>query len=793
VARIDRETPSWSTTRGGCDRGTRVHIGSRRTEVLSCTEHRGRIGRSSGRRDDPAGGAGALHSIVFGRSLRLSRNWLGRACIGAASVLQAAGCSEQPQGVDLIRSSRARLAEAWAGGLGPHKVRAQIGKPQRIQDGVRAALPAAPPSRFRFVADVPAGGRLVVAAGIPGRYNQASAVEFVVNVRDRGRERTVLSRLVDPVNRPADRGWVPLEADLSGHAGRGVEIVLETRGFEKSNEPDRAFWGTPTITTAHDAGAPLVIVYLVDTLRADHLPLYGYSRDTGPELERFAQDAVVFDQAIASSSWTKPSVASLFTSLLPRDHGCVEYYTALDPALVTLAERLHGRGYATGAVVANPLVQAKNMHFDQGFDQFGVPPSPRRAEQVVDAALSFVDARRGQPTFLYVHTMDTHTPYQPPPPFDRMFPPFPEPGRSAAEPNDYVVPLDLDRIVGQYDGAIAYGDREFGRLVRGLRERRLYDRATIVFLSDHGEEFLDHGGFGHGHTVFDELVHVPLVVKYPGRREAGRRVARQVQLLDVLPTILKSQGLPVPSGIAGRPLEKSFSETGAERPAVFETKGPAGVAGATYGARTGEAKYVRDLSLSNRELFFDLRRDPREKRGHDPEAISRAQALKRVAEASVSPPAYHLAVRIDGSADYDVRLRTTGWIDIVQSVGFLSADRAQVLDGGHVLALRLGPKAGQPRQVEFAARPHGVPVLMDGTRGGHRLRPSEIRVAAEGSAAQSLPFLVPGVEELLRPFTPPPRAASGVSVWFVPANPGRGDAPLDPETRETLKALGYVH
>ena len=514
-------------------------------------------------------------------------------CFCAASVVVAVGCTERPEGIDLIRSNRARLAEASAAGLNQREVRADVGKPQRIRDVVRASLPAAPPSRFRFVTDVPADGRLVLAAGIPGRYHEGSAVEFVVNVRRRGRETTVLSRLVDPANRPADRGWIPLEADLSEHAGSGVEIVLETRGFEKSNEPDRAFWGTPTITTARDAGAPLVVVYLVDALRADHLSIYGYSRDTAPELARFAQDAVVFDQAIASSSWTKPSVASLFTSLLPRDHGCVEYYTALDPALVTLAERLHGRGYATGAVVANPLIGAKNMHFDQGFDHFGVPALARsgRAGRRRGALV-----RRRAPRAAHVplrahdghpHALPAAAPLRP------AVPPFPEPGRSAAEPSDYVVPLDLDRIVGQYDGAIAYGDREFGRLVRGLRERGLYDRATIVFLADHGEEFLDHGGFDHGHTVFDELVRVPLVVKYPGRREAGRRVARQVQLLDVLPTILKSQGLPVPPGIAGRPLEESFSETGPERPAVFETKGPAGAARVAYGARTSEAKYVR--------------------------------------------------------------------------------------------------------------------------------------------------------------------------------------------------------
>jgi arylsulfatase A-like enzyme len=717
----------------------------------------------------------------------LARVWACRASACAAIVLVAAACTERPEGVDLIR--RARLEEASAAGLGPGEVRAGVGKPQRIRDVVKASLPAAPPSHFRFVTDVPRDGRLVLSAGIPGRHQDGSAVEFVVNVRRRGRETTVVSQLVDPANREADRRWVRLEADLAEHAGKDVEIVLETRGYERTGAADRAFWGTPTIATADPGAAPLVIVYLVDTLRADHLPLYGYARDTAPELSRFAADAVVFDQAIASSSWTKPSVASLFTSLLPRDHGCVQFYTPLDPALTTLGERLHEHGYGTGAVVVNQLVLAKNMHFDQGFDHFEAPLSPRRAEQVVDAAFRFLDARRGQPTFLYLHTMDAHTPYLPPPPFDRRFPPHPEPGRAAAEPSDYRAPQDLARIVAQYDGAIAYGDREFGRLLQGLRERGLYDRATIVFLSDHGEELLDHGGWVHGHTLYDELVRVPLVVKHPARREAGRRVARQVQLLDVLPTILTSQRLPVPDGIAGRALDESFTASGPERPAVLETKYREHVA---YGARTSETKYVSHLYPARQELVFDLRRDPGESRSRDAAASAGAEALRQAAEASASPSAFRHRLRVDGGAGYELHLRTTGWIEDVDRSRLLPTERAEVADGGHVLALRLRPDRGRPREVSFLARPHGVPVWVDGTRGGRRLRPGEVRVAAEGRRARELPFLVPDVELLNGPFSPPRSAEPGVSIWLAPTRAGRGDAPLDRQARESLRALGYL-
>jgi arylsulfatase A-like enzyme len=708
----------------------------------------------------------------------------------AAVVIVADGWAVRPHGIDLLRSARSRLAEARAAGQGTLAERAEVGKPRRIQNVVRDSLPASPPSRYRFLTDVPRQGHLVVAAGIPARHRGASAVEFLVHVRERGRERTVLSQLVDPANRAEHRQWVPLEADLSAYAGRGVEIVLETRGFDEQAIPDRAFWGTPTITVADGAPRPLVIVYLVDTLRADHLPLYGYSRDTAPELSRFAKDAVVFEQAIASSSWTKPSVASLFTSLLPRDHGCVQFYTPLDPGLVTLAESMRERGFATGAVVVNSLVLAKGMHFDQGFSYFASPPAPHRAGEVVDAALAFLDRRRGQPTFLYVHTMDAHTPYLPPPPFDRKYQPHPEPGRAAALPSDYKVPLDRDRIVAQYDGAVAYGDQEFGRFLRGLRERGLYERALVVFLADHGEEFLDHRDWVHGHTLFDELVRVPLVLKYPDRREAGRRVAGQVQLIDVLPTILKSQGFAPPAGIAGRPLEESFSGKAPERVAVLETKYREYVA---YGARTSTAKYVRHLYPGRSELAFDLGRDPRESRSHLPESSAAALALKQAAEAAVSPAAFRYRLRVDGDASYALRVRTTGWIDVFARVGLGSAERAEVFEDGQLLALSLEPQPGRPREIEFLTRPHGVPVWIDGLRGARRLRPREIRVAANGVPAGAVPFLFPDVELVDGLFSRPPSTTRGVSMWLVPGHGRSSQARgLDAEARLELKALGYL-
>ena len=666
----------------------------------------------------------------------------------------------------------------------------EAGRLRRIRDVVHASLPATPPSRLTFVADVPRAARLILAAGIPGRHHLEPAVEFLVNVRQGGRETTVLSRLVDPANRAEDRRWVPLEADLSSYAGRGVEIVLETRGYETTGDVDRAYWGSPTITTDQDRGAPLVIVYLVDTLRADHLGLYGYGRDTDPALRGFARGAVVFDAAIAPSSWTKPSVASLFTSLPPSEHRCVQFYTPLDPGFVTLAERLREGGYATGAVVANKLVHAKDARFDEGFTFFTSPPEPQRAAEAVDEALRFLDGRRGLPTFLYVHTLDPHSPYSPPPPFDRRFGAAPTPDRPASEPYHYREPDDLARIVAQYDGEIAYGDQEFGRFLGGLKARGLYDRALIVFLSDHGEEFLDHGHWVHGHTLFDELVRVPLVVKYPGGLQAGRRVARQVQLVDVLPTILKVQGLPVPKApaIAGRPLEESFDGTSAERPAVFETKYREYVA---YGVRTRAHKYVRHVHPEPRELYFDLALDPGERQARWPEPGAEVLALKRIAEAAVTPAAFRHQLRVEGDDDYELRIGTGGWIESVAASDLGPGESAREEEGGQRVTLSLKPRPGRPREVTVLVRPHGVPLWLAGTRAGRPLRPGDIRMGGEAVPAKSIPFTVPDVEEVHRLFSPPPAGRAGVALWLTPTRPGEVPE-LDPEARERLKTLGYL-
>ena len=730
-----------------------------------------------------------------------------QASIAAAGLLAVLSqCRSAGSPVDLVEVAAARMSEGSVAGRDRGWVMGQTGKQIRINDVVRRTLPASPPGRLLFTLDVPRGARLALACGIPPERHDRPGVEFSVKLRRRGKEQALWTMLLDPLRRKEHRRWVPAEVDLSGYAGRDVELVLETRGFERDDDPRRAFWGTPALITPA-AKAPLVIVYLVDTLRADHTQPYGYRRDTTPELGRFAADSVVFDTAIAQASWTKPSVASLFTSLLPGQHRAVQLRDTLDSGHVTMAEMLQAKGFATGAVIANSVIYSAGSNFEQGFDLFvgmhGAGNRPSKvveAAPVVDDALSWLEERRGFPTFLYVHTMDPHVPYTPPAPFNMKYEPHPTPDHPAVDPRgDYKEPLDLDRLIAQYDGEIAYGDREFGRFVSELKRRGLYDRALMVFLGDHGEEFLDHGQFTHGKTVFDELIHIPLIVKFPGGRGAGTRVKQQVQEVDVLPTVMQEMGLPVPAPpvIAGHPLQPVLAGGVPEPPAVSEISHRGYVA---HGMRTSRDKYVQRFSPEEDELYFDLGRDPKEKDNRLAENRDRASKLKAAGEAAMVADPFRHNLRAEGGGQYVLKLRTGGWIEGVEPRGFGPDDRYEIQGNGRKLALALRPRPGRPREVVFGIRPMGAPVYLEGTRDGRPLRPSDVAIAEEAEHPAEVPFRLPEIEprgdsdeeRFDNVFAPPRGDPPGLQLWLTMA-PSVKVLAMDKETRERLCALGYIN
>ena len=303
-----------------------------------------------------------------------------------------------------------------------------------------------------------------------------------------------------------------------------------------------------------------VLLIVVDTLRADHLGVYGYNRPTSPHLDRQADRGVVFERALTTSPWTVPAIASMLTGLLPSAHGgglpiegmtSVFKRTPVAEGIVSVTQRLSETGFATFAIVGNPFLGRK-MGIARGFDTYRHDRYGRPAEEVVDRALDWIGEQRYGRFFVMLHFMDPHLPHNAPEPYR---------GRFTADVETRKLPsLDEMRVrgteysasdrhyfVGRYDEEIAYLDDQLERLFRGLDDR--WSDTLVILTSDHGEEILDHQSFDHGHTLMQELLHVPLILWSPGL--APRRVSTPVSVLDIAPTILDALGQKTEGMTAG--------------------------------------------------------------------------------------------------------------------------------------------------------------------------------------------------------------------------------------------------
>ena len=294
-----------------------------------------------------------------------------------------------------------------------------------------------------------------------------------------------------------------------------------------------------------------VLIYLVDTLRSDRLGILGYPRPITPNIDRFAKSSSLFLNAIGQSSWTKASVGSIFTGLWPPAHGAIGWKHKLSSEIETLAERLQANGYRTAAFVTNPHV-VRTFGFTQGFDEY-TRKLKRPSDEVNQMVFDWFEGRKDEdPFLLYVHTMDPHAPYAPREPFKSKFAP------TADEIPQWQPrwrwPMEaLPYLSDLYDAEIAFNDASFGQLLGFLEERGLYDDTLIVFVSDHGEEFKEHGRWRHGANLHAETLNFPLIVKFPDQQD-GARVETAVQHIDLLPTILASVGLEIPEALEGRDL-----------------------------------------------------------------------------------------------------------------------------------------------------------------------------------------------------------------------------------------------
>ncbi|MEM8995334.1 MAG: sulfatase [Acidobacteriota bacterium] len=347
----------------------------------------------------------------------------------------------------------------------------------------------------------------------------------------------------------------PASEPVDEPAQGGVILVAPTIALDGAADADSATAATRPGAATEDR--PHLVVYLIDTLRADHLGAYGYPRDTSPHIDRFAaEEAVLFENAQAQTSWTRAAVASILTGLWSQLHGALDDPDMLAEELVTLPERLQEAGYLTAGFVSNGNA-AENFGFAQGFEHFEylnqLNDGQRlaRAHQLNDAVYAFLDAHKDdpRPLFLWIHTIDPHAPYMAPEPFHSKFSNRPrdlEDGsikRLIAMQTDVepVAQAEVDHLIDLYDAEIAANDAAFGDLLEQLRARGLYDRSAVAVLSDHGEEFFEHGGLQHGRTLHSDQLDTPLIMRVPGMA-AGLRRTETAEHVDLAPTLIELAG-----------------------------------------------------------------------------------------------------------------------------------------------------------------------------------------------------------------------------------------------------------
>ena len=369
-----------------------------------------------------------------------------------------------------------------------------------------------------------------------------------------------------------------------------------------------------------------IILISLDTLRADHLGIYGYHRNTTPYIDAFARENIIFENAVVQSACTLPSHMSIMTSLYPSSHGVQSETQRLSEEHVTLAELVRKGGYKTAAFADGAFMRGV-YGFNKGFDLYDGDKREGIA-CILPKAKKWLEENKSNPFFLFVHCYDIHDPYTPPPPYDSIFHDFTYTGnfipttqnmQAAAWRRKEVHDEDLRHIKALYDGGIRYTDEKIGAFLSFLHDAGLKDNTLIIITSDHGEEFQEHGSFLHWKLYFRPNLHVPLIMHIPGFPKKEIRINELVQSIDIFPTILDSADLPPYKKAQGKslvPLIKRKSSiirhalwrlfhplNGNEKTAFAEHKESKGKKRHDYSIITGHYQMIYSVSPKATHLF----------------------------------------------------------------------------------------------------------------------------------------------------------------------------------------------
>ena len=424
-------------------------------------------------------------------------------------------------------------------------------------DPGRRAVVLPPGARIDWFVEVPNGGALAFATAA-SPTSSSLAVEMKSDAKSSQARLSV---------RP---DWTEQELPLDELTGEVARLRFENAGASELALSDVRVLRPARTVAAKTEPARNVVVLLIDTLRASKLQAYyPKSRVKTPAIDQLARQGALFERAQSPENWTKPSVASVLTSLHPATHKTKEDASRLPRSALMLSEVYKKAGFRTASFIANGYV-SNAFGFDQGWDHYTNYIRERRntnASNVFGEAQSWIEKNKDRRFFVYIQTIDPHVPYDPPDRYLKMYDAKPYSGQvqnrrthlmldeAKKNPKKYkFTARDKERIEALHDGEISYHDEHFGKFMKKLAELGLDGNTIVVVTSDHGEEFQEHGSWGHGHSVYQELLGVPLLFRWPGAIPANQRIGPVVSTMDIGPTVLEATGVPIPEQFEGRSL-----------------------------------------------------------------------------------------------------------------------------------------------------------------------------------------------------------------------------------------------
>jgi hypothetical protein len=687
----------------------------------------------------------------------------------------------------------------------------------------RQALASPVPYAVEIPITVPEGARLRLGLATRDTFfredlvGRADPVHFMVTLaRPTGETVLLAERTLAIRDRPADRRWVDLDLDLARFAGETgrLRLAAETPGTPIAPDKTFALWSRPyLLQTGAGHEGPNLLFVTIDACRADHLSGYGYARPTTPALDRLATEGIRFAKAYTNAPMTVPSLSQIFTS---------RYFPAKESP--TLVSSLFAAGFPrTKAIIHNPYLEYfLKLDARDSFDSLS--SVQWRADRIAQKGLAWIDAQRGQRWALYLHVLDVHTPYRVRSPDGTRFvdPAYRGPvgygwgdveGAQQGKYDD----ADKTAVVARYDSALRFVDDHLGRLFDALRERGLLDKTLVVVSADHGEELWDHGSFFHGVSLYDEQLHVPLIVRLPHGARAGTVVDTPVRSVDIVPTMVDALGAPSFPDFQGESLLPLIEDPAGAAPREDFARAANMVYAQRFGLRTATHKLVLTQQPFG-ESLFDLVADPHERTDlvADPAARPVLDDL-RARLARYREPFWTAGFQVravaqaGATAEVEVTI-TSNDNQMLANLDRVGGDRPDTLDlARDALSLTWrGPVGATPIGFRFdrAMRLRDDTGLTIRVRAdGQDLPPQAIVIGGNDAHPPSSPFVYKitgpkgskAQEEppLLVTAAPTPSAGSErvrVYLWRVleAASASIATPPTDDKTRERLRALGYA-